>query len=50
MEDRRVILSNLFLNLVKFACELGQIITRYDTLEVGRVILSNVQSNQLYLI
>ena len=25
MEDRRVILSNLFLNLVKFSCELGNI-------------------------
>ena len=28
MEDRRVILSNLFLNFVKLSCELGQIITR----------------------
>ena len=52
--DLVVILSNLFLNLVKFSCELGQVITRSDTLKVGRVIskqpiVSNLISGRLLL-
>ena len=31
--------------LVKYAFELGQIITRYDFLEAMRVILSNIQTD-----
>ena len=37
---------DLISHLVKFSCELGQIMTRYDSiLEARRMILSNVQTN-----